>query len=128
MALPLPHVEFVKDCASFTRTVLPLLPQLQTLPTRLNETGSNLDALKELYLTTNPLVTATAFCISLATFFFVFSELVRNHSQVDRFWSILPAVYNGHFAIWARMVGVESQFLNTIAILTCLWSVSTHSL
>lgn len=123
MVLPLPDVQSAADCASFSRTVLPFLPQLQTLPTRLNETGGNLDSLKEVYLTTNPLVTAVAFCLSFTVLVFVVSQLSGNYSQVDRFWSILPSVYNGHFALWARMAGVQSQFLDTIAVNTFIWSV-----
>ena len=123
MALPLPSVQSIADCTSFSRTVLPFLPQLQTLPARLNQTGGNLDSLKEVYLSTNPLVTAIAFCISFAALVFIASELTGNYSQVDRFWSILPAVYNGHFALWARMAGIQNQFLDTIAVNTFIWSV-----
>lgn len=127
MALPLPDVQSAADCTSFSRTVLPFLPQLQTLPARLSEAGRDLDSLKEVYLTTNPLVTAIALCLSLAALFFVISEVSGNYSQVDRFWSILPSVYNVHFALWARMVGIQSEFLDTIVMNTLIWSVSLIS-
>ncbi|RMJ23090.1 DUF1295 domain protein [Aspergillus sp. HF37] len=127
MALPLPDVQSAADCTSFSRTVLPFLPQLQTLPARLSEAGWDLDSLKEVYLTTNPLVTAIALCLSLAALFFVVSEVSGNYSQVDRSWSILPSVYNVHFALWARMVGIQSEFLDTIAMNTLIWSVSLIS-
>lgn len=123
MALPLPDVQSAADCASFSRTVLPFLPHLQELPTRISEAGKSLDSLKEIYLTTNPLVTAVAFCLSLAALVFILSELTGNYSQVDRLWSILPTVYNGHFVIWAHMVGIQSEILDTIAAISAMWSV-----
>ena len=124
MAMPLPSVQSITDCASFGHTVTPFLFQLQTLPSRITEVGRDWDGLKDIYLTTNPLVTAIAFALSLAAVFLVVSELTGNYSQVDRFWSILPAVYNGHFAIWARAHGIRSHSLDTIAVVVAIWSVS----
>lgn len=123
MALPLPDVQYMADCTTFSHTVLPFLPQLQALPTRISEAEKTLDSLKEIYLTTNPLVTAVAFCLSLAALVFIVSELTGNYSQVDRLWSILPTVYNGHFVLWARMVGIQNQTLDTIAAISVIWSV-----
>ena len=123
MALPLPDVQYMADCTTFSHTVLPFLPQLQALPTRISEAEKSLDSLKEIYLTTNPLVTAVAFCLSLAALVFIVSELTGNYSQVDRLWSILPTVYNGHFVLWARMVGIQNQTLDTIAAISVIWSV-----
>lgn len=124
MALPLPSVQSITDCASFCRTVTPFLFQLKTLPSRISEFGRDWDGLKDIYLTTNPLVTAIAFALSLATVFLVASEITGNYSQVDRFWSILPVVYNGHFALWARARGIQSHSLDTIAAVVAIWSVS----
>lgn len=123
MALPLPDIQSVADCASFSHSVLPFLAQLQSLPTTVSESSKDLASLKEIYLSTNPLVTAVAFCLFLAGLAFTFSELVGNHSQVDRLWSILPTVYNAHFAIWARMVGIKSESLDTILLISAIWSV-----
>lgn len=116
------------DCASFSQTVLPFLSQLASLPTALQEAGRDVVALKEIYLATNPFITALAFCLVLSAVFLVFSEINRNYSQVDRCWSILPAVYNVHYAVWARMAGVRTQSLDTIAAVTLIWSVSFISL
>lgn len=127
MALPLPDVQSVADCASFSRAVLPFLPQLQSLSTTISESSKDLASLKEIYLSTNPLVTAIAFCLFVAGLFFTFSELTGNYSQVDRFWSILPTIYNAHFAIWARMVGIKSETLDTIALISAIWSVRPPS-
>lgn len=125
MALPLPDIKSLADCVSFNHTVLPFLPQLVTLPERLQVVANAKDVqgLKEIYLSTNPLVSALGLCLALSAFFLVFSELNRNWSQVDRFWSILPAVYNVHFAVWARMSGLRTESLDTIAAITVIWSV-----
>lgn len=123
-SLPLPRIESLAECASFKLTVLPYFAQLQWLPASLREAGSNLDSLKEVYLATNPLVSAFALCSVLAGIFFLAAEINRNFSQVDRFWSILPAVYNVHFAAWARLAGIRTQTLDTIAVISVIWSVS----
>ncbi|KAI9929280.1 hypothetical protein ASPWEDRAFT_36732 [Aspergillus wentii DTO 134E9] len=123
MALPLPPVQSVADCASFNHTVLPFLSQLTTLPVKLQEAGKDVDALKAIYLATNPFVTALAFCFALAGFLCIFSEINRNWSQVDRFWSLLPSIYNVHFAVWARLSGIESHSLDTIAAISLIWSI-----
>ncbi|KAJ5805495.1 uncharacterized protein N7503_003097 [Penicillium pulvis] len=120
--LPLPKVESLADCASFHLTVLPYLTQLQWLPASLREAGRDLESLKAIYLATNPLVSALALGTVLAHVFFIAAEINRNYSQVDRFWSILPAVYNVHFAIWARLSGIRTETLDTIAVISVLWS------
>jgi hypothetical protein len=126
MAIPLPYVHSVVDCASFNRTVLPFLSQLRTLPAQLQVAAAtkDVDALKDIYLSTNPFISALGLTLVLWVLFTVLGEINRNYSQVDRFWSILPAVYNLHFVAWARMWGIKNQSLDTIAILTLLWSVS----
>ncbi|KAF7160039.1 hypothetical protein CNMCM5623_005585 [Aspergillus felis] len=125
MAIPLPQVHSVVDCASFNRTVLPFLSQLTTLPAQLQVAAAtkDVDALKDIYLSTNPFISALGFTLVLWVLFVVSAEINRNYSQVDRFWSILPAVYNVHFVAWARMWGIQNQSLDTIAVITLLWSV-----
>ncbi|KAH8423293.1 DUF1295 domain protein [Aspergillus melleus] len=125
MALPLPTIESVKDCASFSHTVLPFLSQLTVLPERLQlaATAKDVVILKDIYLSTNPFVSALGFSLLLSAFFLVFSEINRNYSQVDRFWSLLPALYNVHFAVWARMSDLRTHSLDTIAVLSVIWSI-----
>ncbi|KAF7620369.1 DUF1295 domain protein [Aspergillus flavus] len=125
MALPLPEVQSAVDCASFNHTVLPFLSQLITLPERLQvaAVAKDVDSLKDIYLSTNPFVTALGFSLALAVFFLLFSEINRNYSQVDRFWPFLPAIYNVHFAVWARLSDLRTQHLDTIAVISVLWSV-----
>jgi steroid 5-alpha reductase family enzyme len=81
-------------------------------------------SLRAVYLATNPLVSAIAFSGALAGLLFIAAEINRNYSQIDRFWSILPALYNVHFALWARLSGIQTQTLDTIAVVTVVWSVS----
>lgn len=121
--LPLPKLESLMDCTSLQFTVLPYLTQLQWLPASLREAGLDLESLKAVYLATNPLVSALAFGTVFAHILFIAAEINRNYSQVDRFWSILPAVYNVHFAVWARLSGIRTETLDTIAVISVLWSV-----
>lgn len=123
MSLPLPEVHSPVDCASFSHTVIPFLSQLSTLRASLQEAGKDVNALKEIYLATNPFITALGFCLVLSAFFLVWSEINRNYSQVDRCWSLLPTVYNVHYAVWSRMVGIKSHSLDTIAVISAIWSV-----
>lgn len=125
-SLPLPSVESLADCTSFQLTVLPYLTQLQFLPASLREAGWELESLKAVYLATNPLVSAVAFGSVLAGILFVAAEINRNFSQIDRFWSLLPAIYNVHFAVWARLSGIRTQTLDTIAVISILWSVCAY--
>ncbi|KAA8647263.1 hypothetical protein EYZ11_009225 [Aspergillus tanneri] len=123
MALPLPTIQSVADCASFNHTVLPFLSQLATLPERLQVAAATKDVniLKDIYLSTNPFISALGLSLALSAFFLAFSEINRNYSQVDRFWSLLPALYNVHFAIWARMTGLRTLSLDTIAVISVMW-------
>lgn len=123
ITLPLPRVESLADCTSFRFTVLPYFSQLEWLAPSLREAGRDLNSLKAVYLATNPFISALAFGACLAALFFVAAEINRNYSQVDRFWSILPAVYNVHFATWARLAGIRTQTVDTIAVISVLWSV-----
>lgn len=119
----LPIVKTLSDCANFTQTVSPFLPQLKTFPTQVFSNIDNLEALKAIYLSTNPLISGLALSLFLAPVFLVVSEINKNYSQVDRFWSILPTVYNAHYALWARMNGLPTQRLDNILAWSCLWSV-----
>lgn len=121
MALPL--LKSLEDCADFSKTVEPYLPQLYALP---NEVLSNIaspTALKHLYLRTNPLISGFAISLVLGFVFLVVSEYHKNYSQVDRMWSILPNLYVIHFAVWARLAGAPHSRLDLIAVFTTLWSV-----
>ena len=120
----LPDVQTVSDCASLKHVVLPFLPDVKAFPAHLIEAGKDVEKIKRVYLNTNPLATAIVFALFLSVLFLVLSEATRNNSQVDRAWSILPILYNGHYAIWARMTGLSTKRLDNVAVITALWGVS----
>ncbi|PHH80206.1 hypothetical protein CDD82_1919 [Ophiocordyceps australis] len=109
------------DCSDWSLTVQPFIPQLHALPSRLLDAG-DLDGLRQLYVNTNPLVSAFAFSIALGFVFLILSETTRNYSQVDRMWSLLPNLYIVHLAVWARLAGLPHRRIDLIAISTTLWS------
>ncbi|KAF2455995.1 hypothetical protein BDY21DRAFT_365199 [Lineolata rhizophorae] len=119
----IPHLKTLRDCTSFTRTVLPYLPQLKALPQLIAVSYTDLDGLKTLYLSVNPVITALAFALALAPLFLLLSELNRNYSQVDRAWSLLPPVYLGHYCLWAHMSGLPTQRLDNLLAFSCVWGV-----
>ena len=113
----------VEDCGRFSLTVRPVLEQAFALPAQVWVNIGDVDALKGLYAETNPLVTGFVVSLLLACLFFVSSEVNRNYSQVDRMWSILPAMYVLHLATWARMAGLPHLRIDLVAALTTVWGV-----
>lgn len=122
--MSLPAIKSLADCTDFTKTVSPYIPQLYDLPQQILQSISDPHALKHVYLSTNPLISAFAFSLFLFPVFLIASEINKNYSQVDRFWSILPTVYVAHFAIYAHAVGLPTQRLDTLLFFSNLWSVS----
>lgn len=121
--LALPVVKTLGECADFSKTVWPFVDQVGQLPQQIIQIGFDLDAWKSLYLSTNPLVTALAFSLAISPIFLVVSEVNKNYSQVDRCWSLLPTVYNTHYAIWARMNGLPTQRLDNVLAFSVCWSI-----
>lgn len=121
--MSLPAVKSITDCIDFEKTVLSYTEQFYALPQLIFQSISSLQALKEAYLSTNPLIFAFAFSLSLFPIFLLISELNKNYSQVDRVWSIVPTVYNAHFALFAHAAGLPTQRLDTLLGLSILWSV-----
>ncbi|KAM3548808.1 hypothetical protein MY1884_009016 [Beauveria asiatica] len=119
----IPAILSIEDCADYSKTVQPFLPQLYALPQVLMNNGANLTGLKDIYLQTNPLVTGFSSSVLLGAVFLAVSELNRNYSQVDRLWSILPNLYVIHFAVWARLAGLPYHRLDLVAIATTAWSI-----
>lgn len=114
-------------CAEWTLTVAPYVHQFQELPRRVIEAAFSVDALKEVYISTNPLISGFALSLVLAPIFLVVSEINKNYSQVDRCWSILPTIYNVHYAVWAHLAGVPTTRLNGVVVFSLLWSVRTST-
>ena len=121
MALPL--VKTVRECADYHKTVEPFLPQLYDLPYQVAARISDPQALKELYLTTNPLISSFAFgMMFLSPLVLILSEINRNYSQVDRIWSILPAAFTTHYAVWAHLNGLPATKLDHVMAVSIIWS------
>jgi steroid 5-alpha reductase family enzyme len=122
--MALPVLRSLTECADYSSTVSPYLYQLRPLPQVLFEAIASPAALKQLYLDTNPLITAVSFSVLLAPIFLVVSEINKNYSQVDRVWSILPTIYNIHYAVYAHLTGIRTARLDALAAISIVWSVS----
>ena len=126
--MALPAVKSVLDCADFNQAVTPFIPQLYELPQQLLQAISSPQALKALYLSTNPLISAFAFSLFLSPIFFVVAEINKNYSQVDRCWSILPTLYNAHYVMYAHLAGLPTARMDVLMAFSTIWSVSdSHS-
>ncbi|KAI9837976.1 MAG: hypothetical protein M1819_006130 [Sarea resinae] len=121
--MSLPAVKELADCADFGRTVAAYLPQLFGLPSQILEHLSSPADLKQIYLATNPFVSALALSLLLAPLFLVVSEINRNYSQVDRLWSLLPTLYNAHYVTWAHMAGLPTNRLDNLIAFSTIWSL-----
>lgn len=124
--MALPVIKAVGDCADFSKTVSPYIPQLYELPQQILQSITSLQELKVLYVSTNPLISAFALSLFLAPIFLIISEINKNYSQVDRCWSLLPTLYNAHFALYAHAVGLPTQRLDTLLAFSTVWSVCSR--
>jgi steroid 5-alpha reductase family enzyme len=84
---------------------------------------TDLQGLRDIYLSTNPLITSLAIALFLSPFVLIVSEINKNYSQVDRLWSIIPAFYNVHYAIWANLNGLPHNRLDHVLAVSVIWSV-----
>lgn len=126
--MALPALQRFEDCASWTKTVEPYLPQLYELPSKLGDAVQGRQGLVDLYTQTNPLISGFAVSVFLGAIFLVVSEINRNYSQVDRCWSLLPTLYIAHFDIWARATGVPSSRIDALLVFSTAWSVSAATI
>lgn len=122
--MALPVVKTLVDCVDFSKTVTPFITQLSNLPYSIQASISSPQSLKQIYLDTNPLVSAFAFSLLLFPIFLLVSEATGNYSQVDRCWSILPTVFNAHYVTYAHLIGLETTRLDTLGAASVIWSVS----
>ena len=122
MALPI--IRSVSDCVNFEKTVTPFIPQLYDLPEQILQSITNPTGLVNLYTSTNPLISGFALSLFLSPIFLVVSEINRNYSQVDRCWSLLPTVYNAHYALYAHLTGLPTGRLDALLGASVCWSVS----
>jgi hypothetical protein len=89
--MSLPVIKTVSDCADFSKTVLPYVSQLNELPQQIFQSITNLQALKVLYVSTNPLITAFAFSSSWSRSFCLSPKSIRT----TRKWTDAGA-YSNH--------------------------------
>ncbi|CAN9380992.1 unnamed protein product [Alternaria alternata] len=122
MDMALPLVKTLPECADYFKTVEPFLPQYYDLPHKVAAHITDPQALKALYVNTNPLMTALAFATMFVTpIVLAVSEINRNYSQVDRLWSLLPAIYNVHYAVWAHLNGLPTMKLDHVMAVSIIW-------
>ncbi|KAI5859393.1 DUF1295-domain-containing protein [Durotheca rogersii] len=120
--MELPSPATLEACADYDLTIEPYLSKLGELPWMVAEVVSSRGSLVELYKNTNPLVSGLGFSIFLGAVFLVVSEVNRNYSQVDRMWSLLPTIYNAHFAVWSHLNSLPSQRLDLVLLWSVIWS------
>ena len=123
VGIAMPVIKSLSDCASYSKTIEPYIPQLYALPEKIIANIGDLQALKDVYASTNPIISGFAFSLALFPIFLVVSEVNRNWSQVDRVWSILPTLYHFHYAVWARMLGLETQRVDNVMAFSVLWTL-----
>lgn len=118
----IPFVKTLPECADFSKTVEPYIPQLYALPQQILANIASLEGLKTLYLATNPLITTFFFatCI-VAPIALIVAEINKNYSQIDRVWSVLPVIFNSHYALWAHLSGLPTQKMDTVMAVSVLW-------
>lgn len=73
------------------------------------------------YTTRDPLVLGLVISLVISPVFLIVSEVKRNYSQVDRAWSILPSLFQGHYVLWAWLNGIWTGriVLASLCILVC---------
>lgn len=121
--MALPQIKSLQECVDYAKVVEPFIPQLCQLPHQIWQSLGSLEALRQVYVTTNPLVSGFAVSLVVGLIALIVSEINRNYSQIDRLWSIVPNLYVVHIALWARVAGLPHSRVDLIAICTTLWSV-----
>lgn len=119
----LPALKNMTEVSDWSKTVAPFLPQLYDLPNRVAAHITDPRGLKDVYASTNPLITSMAMVLLLTMIVLPVSEINKNYSQVDRLWSIIPAMYNVHYAVWAHINGLPTFRLNHVMAVSVIWSV-----
>lgn len=117
----LPLLQTIPECAEYSKTVAPFMPQLNDLPYRVAAHITDLQGLQEIYASTNPLIMSLAIALFLTPVVLTVSEINKNYSQVDRLWSFIPALYNVHYAVWAHLNGLPTFRLNHVMAVSIIW-------
>ena len=117
-----PAITTFADCANWEKVVAPYIPQLYALPGNVAAHITDPSALKNIYASTNPIISGFAFSLALFPIFLIVSEINKNYSQVDRVWSILPTIYHIHYAIWARLNGLPTGKVDAVLAFSLIWT------
>lgn len=120
--MAIPAVQAIGDCADYKITLEPFISQLRPLAPLVRDCLTDPSALKQLYLDTNPFISGLAISLFLSPFFLFFANVNQNWSQIDRVWSILPTLYNAHWAIWAHLAGLSTARLDLRLFVSVVWS------
>lgn len=120
--MALPVVKALSDCADYANTLEPYLYQLRPLPKLVLEHITDPVALKQLYVDTNPFISGLALSLFLSPFFLFAANINQNWSQIDRVWSILPTLYNAHWALWSHLAGIHTERIDLRLLVSTVWS------
>ncbi|KAK6331092.1 hypothetical protein TWF696_003167 [Orbilia brochopaga] len=75
------------------------------------------------YKDTDPFGVAILGSLLLSALALGLSEVTQNFSQVDRWWSLAPAIYVLHYSYWARLNDLSSDRIDTVAVVVAIWSI-----
>jgi hypothetical protein len=138
----LPAITSLPQAADAALTVYPYLPTAAftaipsqfalALTSAYNSVPGGFAGLLALYVHTNPLVSSVVLATLMCPIFLIVAEVNRNYSQVDRMWSILPTIFNAHYALWAHLSGFhgKGEFgrVEAVVAASVIWSVSLSCL
>lgn len=121
----IPPATSLVDATSYSKTIAPYLSTEYLFPrvSALLEVRT-LEALTTWYTATNPVATALIISQVVAVLAFVISSINGNYSQIDRIWSIIPAVYTAHYSLWARLAGEPYARVDLLTTVITIWGVS----
>lgn len=125
MATPLapilPALSTFSLVTDYSQTIAPYFSPV-TSNLHFLQVGSENFSPSAFYHNTNPAITAIIFSQVLTLWTFILSTTTGNWSHTDRLWSILPAIYIGHFTYIAHSLSLPTARLDTLLTLTLIWS------
>ncbi|KAF1816190.1 DUF1295 domain-containing protein [Eremomyces bilateralis CBS 781.70] len=113
----------VPDLVAWEHSVQPFLDWLLLILGHLMNDVHSLQDLKFLYLSINPFVSGLGMALLPAPIFFLRSELTGNYSVVDRLWSILPVLFNAHFALWSYWNALNPGRNTALFLCSVIWGI-----
>lgn len=117
----LPALSTFSHVTNCSQTITPYFSSL-TSNLHFLQPGSENFSPSSFYHNTNPAITAIIFSQALALCTFILSTITGNWSQVDRLWTLLPAIYIAHFTYYAHFLSLPTARLDTLLTLVVIWS------